>query len=167
MADAEAPRAAAGPVPAGRGAAAIDPRLRGEVVGMIVGLLLQYSAGMVVNLFVTIPPRHPGRGAADFFAGVAQVVPWAIRHGGALAIHASLGLLLVLNALLIVGRALRLHRTGLGWLAGVGALGVVGAGFNGASFLVYDRDQNSLIMALLFAVALLCYILCLTRLASR
>jgi hypothetical protein len=35
---------------------------------------------------------------------------------------------------------------------------VIGAGFNGASFLDYNKTTNSLIMALPFALAMLYYI---------
>ncbi len=147
--------------------AAAALRLRGMVVGMLLGLLLQYAVGMLVNLFVTVPVHHPGHDSADFFAGVVAVVPWAIRHGGPLAIHTALGLLLVVNGIFIFVRTLGLGQRALRWLTGVGALVVLGAGFNGASFLIYTHDQSSLIMAWLFAIALLCYILCLLRLPAR
>jgi hypothetical protein len=42
-----------------------------------------------------------------------------------------------------------------------GALFILGAGFNGASFLNYNEDANSYVMALLFAAAVLCYIVLL------
>ena len=35
---------------------------------------------------------------------------------------------------------------------------MIGAGFNGLSFLDYSQNLNSLIMALLFALAMLCYL---------
>ena len=35
---------------------------------------------------------------------------------------------------------------------------IVGAGFNGASFLNYGHDVSSLIMAVLWALALACYL---------
>ena len=43
------------------------------------------------------------------------------------------------------------------WAAVLGALFILGAGFNGASFLNYNHDANSYVMALLFAAAVLCY----------
>ncbi|MHB1431634.1 MAG: hypothetical protein ACYCVZ_05915 [Streptosporangiaceae bacterium] len=39
----------------------------------------------------------------------------------------------------------------------VGALAVIGAGFNGASFVDYGRAFSSMIMAGLWALALACY----------
>jgi hypothetical protein len=43
-------------------------------------------------------------------------------------------------------------------IAVVGALTIIGAGFNGASLLTYGRAFSSLIMAGLWALALACYI---------
>ena len=43
-------------------------------------------------------------------------------------------------------------------LSVLGALAIVGAGFNGASFLDYGHAFSSLIMAALWALALACYI---------
>lgn len=40
----------------------------------------------------------------------------------------------------------------------LGALFIVGAGFNGASFVNYGHDVSSLIMAVLWALALTCYL---------
>ncbi len=43
-------------------------------------------------------------------------------------------------------------------LALLGGLAVIGAGFNGASFLSYGKAFSSMIMAGLWAVALACYV---------
>jgi hypothetical protein len=40
----------------------------------------------------------------------------------------------------------------------LGFLFIVGAGFKGASFLDFNEDFSSMIMATLFAAALLCYV---------
>ncbi|MGH2928029.1 MAG: hypothetical protein ACRDL8_07500 [Solirubrobacteraceae bacterium] len=138
-------------------------RVRGAVVGMVLGLLVQYAVGILVNLFAAVPLHHPGHDSANYFGGVVAVIPWAIGGGGALAVHAALGLLLVLDGAFIFIRALTLRRRALGWLTGLGVLFVLGAGFNGASFLEYNHDQSSLVMGWLFALALLCYILALVR----
>ena len=57
--------------------------------------------------------------------------------------------------------AIRGRRAGFVWAAVLGALFILGAGFNGASFLNYNQDANSYVMALLFAAAVLCYIIIL------
>ncbi|HUY97831.1 MAG TPA: hypothetical protein VMW47_09490 [Verrucomicrobiae bacterium] len=149
-----------------RARASSDRWLRGAVVGMLMGLLLEYAVGMVVNLFVTIPLHHPGHDSGSFLTGAVAVVTWAIREGGALAIHASFGIVLALSSVVVFGRTLALRRRGLAWLTGIGALTVVGAGFNGASFLIFDYNQSSLVMAWLFALALLAYVLSLVRLPA-
>jgi hypothetical protein len=44
----------------------------------------------------------------------------------------------------------------------LGALCILGAGFNGGSFLDYNANLSSYLMALLFAAAVLCYGVILT-----
>jgi hypothetical protein len=73
----------------------------------------------------------------------------------------AFGLLLVLGSLWLAVLAIRGRRAGFVWAAVLGALFILGAGFNGASFLNYNEDANSYVMALLFAVAVLCYIVLL------
>ena len=48
-----------------------------------------------------------------------------------------------------------------------GALAIVGATFNGVSFLNYGHDFSSMIMAGLWALALACYLTGLFRTARR
>ena len=66
------------------------------------------------------------------------------------AAHAAFGMALAALALAAVAIAWR--RGGMGGRAAsvIGALAVVGAGFNGASFVNYGHDVSSLIMAVLF-----------------
>jgi heme A synthase len=137
---------------------------RGWAFGLLIALLVQFGLGMYVNLFATIPLNHPGHGAANFFAGSYHSVAWAETSQRApliLAVHAGLGLLLVLGSLWLVVLAIRGRRRGFAWAAVLGALFIVGAGFNGASFLNYNEDANSYVMALLFALAVLCYVVLL------
>ena len=132
----------------------------GWAFGLLVALLVQFGLGMYVNLFATIPLNHPGHGANDFFAGSYHSVAWAETSPHApliLAFHAGLGLLLVVGSLWLAVLAIRGRRAGIAWAAVLGALFILGAGFNGASFLNYNHDANSYVMALLFAAAVLCY----------
>ena len=103
-------------------------------------LLAQYLLGMVVNVFVVLPARHPGANAGDYFSGAASGLGWVIASGPAwAAAHAALGLALVVAA--IAGVVLtwgKDSRAGTA-LAVLGALAVIGAGFNGASFLDYGH----------------------------
>ncbi|MGH3195194.1 MAG: hypothetical protein ACRDOH_04885 [Streptosporangiaceae bacterium] len=122
-------------------------------------LLVQYLLGMVVNLYVTLPGRHPGAGAGDYFAGAASGLAWVISQGpGWAAAHAAFGLALVLAALASVALARRLGSRTATVTAVLGALAIVGAGFNGVSFVNYGRAFSSMIMTGLWALALACYI---------
>jgi heme A synthase len=137
---------------------------QGWAFGLLIALLVQFGLGMYVNLFAHIPLTHPGHGAKNFFAGSYHSVAWAETSPHVpliLAFHAGLGLLLVLGSVWLAVLAIRGRRAGFVWAAVLGALFILGAGFNGASFLNYNKDANSYVMALLFAAAVLCYIVLL------
>src|ERR1700730_9589299 len=121
-------------------------------------LIIQFLLGMSVNLFVTIPTHHPGANPPEYFSGVVQSVAWAILHGHVLlVIHASLGLLLVLNALGLLIVSIRARVRDLITVTSFGLFGVLAAGFNGGSFLNYNQDFSSMIMASFFAWAVIAY----------
>jgi len=131
-------------------------------------LVVQFLLGMVTNLFVKIPDEHPGAHAREYFSGVVAAIGWAIPHGpGWVAAHVMLGLLLGVGA---VAGLVTTRRTGLRAhtvLSAVGAFAIVGAGFNGASFVNYGADLSSLLMAALWAIALTSYVVALFLLARR
>ena len=122
-------------------------------------LLVQYLLGMAVNLYVVLPGNHPGASASDYFTGAASGLAWVIPDGPVWAgVHAAFGLALVLAAF----AAVALTRGQPGGLATalsvLGALAILGAAFNGVSFLNYGRAFSSMIMAGLWALALACYL---------
>lgn len=122
-------------------------------------LLAQYLLGMVVNLYVTLPGRHPGASAANYFAGAASGLAWVIADGPAwAAVHAAFGLALVLAALAGLALTWRVGSRPATLISAIGALAILGAGFNGASFIDYGHAFSSMIMAGLWAVALACYV---------
>lgn len=128
------------------------------LLGAILLVLVQAGIGMAVNLYVTVPAHHPGARASNYFSGSFHSVVWAIGHGAAaLAIHASLGLALVIVAIGAAIHGLRSGRRAVGAWSLLGGLLVIGAGFNGASFLDFNHDISSLIMALLAFAAIACY----------
>jgi hypothetical protein len=134
------------------------PGFRRLILGAVVLVLIQAAIGMVVNLYVTIPADHPGARPANYVTGSASSVGWAVTHGAAaLAIHATLGLVL---AILVIGATVWSFAVPSwpvrAWSV-LGALLVIGAGFNGASFLDFNHDVSSLIMALLALAAAACY----------
>jgi hypothetical protein len=131
-------------------------RTLGIALAMLIVLFL---LGTTVNLFVKIPGDHPGANPPEYFSGVVTSVSWAILHGGLwLALHAALGLVLVLAALGTLVQAIRLGGGGRITLAALGVIGVVGAGFNGGSFLNYHEDFSSMLMAVGFALAMSAYV---------
>ena len=122
---------------------------------MLVG---QFLLGMAVNLFVKIPDQHPGANPPEYFSGVAQSVTWAILHGNVLlAIHGGFGLVLVVAAVGTLVQAIGDGRRGIVVSAVFGLIGVLGAGFNGGSFLNYHQDFSSMLMATGFAIAVVAY----------
>jgi hypothetical protein len=133
-------------------------QMRNQFLGTLVFLVVQFLLGMAVNLFVTIPTNHPGANPPEYFGGVVQSVTWAILHGNVLLIiHASLGLLLVLNAAGLLIAAIRTRARDLIVVTSFGLIGVLAAGFNGGSFLNYNQDFSSMLMAIFFAVAVVSY----------
>ncbi len=126
------------------------PIVRRMSLGMTIGLLVQYGLGMVVNLNVTVPARDHG-------GGVLTAIGRALANGpAALAIHAGLGLLLILGAISLVARSAQSRRRPLIWLSAVSLLAILGATVNGAAFVNKSNNGASLGMAMLTGVALLC-----------
>ena len=131
-------------------------------------LLVQLLLGMIANLWVTLPKHHPGTGSTDFFGGAAAAIAWVIPHANTwVAAHAALGLALV--AIAIASTAIsakhgnRRHTTAV-LLATVA---IIGAGFNGTSFLNYGHDFSSLIMTALWTLATASYIAALLHANTR
>jgi hypothetical protein len=132
--------------------------LRRRLLLMIALVIVQAGLGMAVNLYVSVPRAHPGAKPGNFLAGSLSSIGWAISHSPlALAIHAVLGIALVATALLLAVSAARLRQAVVAGCAITAAMLLIGAGFNGASFLDFGHDINSLIMALLAFAALLLY----------
>jgi hypothetical protein len=138
------------------------------ILGAIVLVLVQAGIGMDVNLYVAIPAQHPGARPSDYFGGSARSVAWSVAHGApALVIHAVLGLALAVLVIGVAVYAIRSgHRPAGAWSVLAGLL-VIGAGFNGASFLDFNNNISSLIMALLAFGALACYSAALYLLAGQ
>ncbi len=121
-------------------------------------VLVQAGIGMAANLYVTVPAHHPGARPANYLTGSFHSVAWAIAHGAlALAIHAALGLALAVLVIGVAARAFVIASWPVRASSILAALFVVGAGFNGASFLDFNNNISSLIMALLAFAAVACY----------
>jgi hypothetical protein len=134
-------------------------RIRTGYFVLLMIMVAQFLLGMAVNLFVTIPTSHPGANPPEYFGGVADSVTWAILHGpGLLQAHAALGLLLVLFSVNSLAQAIQVRTRRVILPASLGALGVAAAGFNGGSFLNYNQDFSSMLMAAFFALAVVAYV---------
>ena len=66
-------------------------------------------------------------------------------------------MLLVANALGLLVAAIRIRARDLIWVTSLGLFGVLAAGFNGGSFLNYNQDFSSMLMATFFAWAVIAY----------
>jgi hypothetical protein len=147
---------AVSPVTAGRHRS--QAIVRRTVFGAILLILVQAGIGMAVNLYVTVPVHHPGAHPSDYLSGSFHSVVWAIAHGPvALAVHAAFGLALAVMVISVAVRAVRLRRRSIATWSVLAGLLVIGAGFNGASFLDFNSNTSSLIMALLAFAAVGCY----------
>ena len=135
------------------------PRLIAVNLAACLLLLVQFLLGMVANLYVTLPAHHPGANASNYFAGIGSSLGWVIGQGpGWAAAHAVLGLALVVAALANIVFTWRRGGRLVIATAVLGALFIIGAGFNGASFVIYGHDISSLIMSVLWALAVACYL---------
>jgi hypothetical protein len=138
------------------------------VLAVVILLLGQFVIGIAANLYARIPARHPGAHPANYLSGSVHSVGWAISSGPAvLAAHAALGLFLVLVALRVLMLAIGTRRRATTVAAVLGAGFIIGAGFNGASFLDFNNSTSSLIMSMLFALAMLAYVAVLALEAKR
>jgi hypothetical protein len=130
-------------------------RLRQASLAIVIVLIIQFGLGVGVNLYVTLPAAgHPGH--ASWFG-----------NGPLLALHASLGMFLVLAAVFVLVRAIMARNATLivTSAAGLAAIGL--AFFFGASFARNLTNGYSLGMAIAFAAALACYTIGLYAASTR
>jgi len=122
-------------------------RLRRSSLAVLVLIVAEYLIGMYVSLYVTVPK-------ADHGAGLGRT----ISAGPAiLSIHAAVGLLLAIGALGVLVQAIRGRRWGMTALAAAGALALAFASVAGASFTSTGDTADSMAMAVMTGIALLCY----------
>lgn len=134
--------------------------VRRSSLGLSAALLVQYALGLWVNLYVTVPARDQG-------GGMLTAVGRALANGpAALAVHAGLGLVLLLGSIVLVIRAVADRATFFVVTSAVSLLAVLGAAGTGAAFVNSGQDGASLGMGLLTAVALLCQVINLFRLSA-
>ena len=109
----------------------------------IIGfLVIQYTLGMISNMFVQFPDT----------SDVGQLWEFA-RSQFATGAHILIGTLLLLGAVIFVIRAIRQHNQS--WIASsvVGLIAIMAAFYGGVTFVSSQVDAYSLVMALATIVA--------------
>jgi hypothetical protein len=122
-------------------------RVRRGSLAALVLLVVQYGIGMYVNLYVTVPRGDHGGGLGS-----------AIANGPAmLSSHAVLGLALGLVAIGVLVQAVMARHRGAIVSSALALLALVSASAAGASFTSSGDAADSMGMAVMTGVALLCY----------
>jgi hypothetical protein len=115
-------------------------------------LLVELGLGIVVNLRVSVP-------AADQGHGIWVAIGRALAHGpAALAVHAGVGLLLVVTAVNVLVRAIVARSKAVIATSAAALVAIAGAAASGAAFVSTGTQAASLVMEILAVVALLCYL---------
>ena len=129
--------------------------LRRASLAILIVLIVQFTVGIGVNLYVTLPTAgHPGHSS------------W-FGNGALLALHAALGMFLVLAAVFVLVRAIMARNVTLIVTSAAGLVAIILAFFFGASFTDKLTNGYSLGMAIAFAAALACYTIGLSAASTR
>ena len=124
--------------------------LRANALAAVVMLLIQYSLGVSVNLYSTLPASDPGK---SLFAGFTS----AVGDGPLLlSLHALLGTLLLITASAALARSLRLGATPPVALTTTAPLAIIAAWLAGSEFVGHMKNGASLVIALATAAAIPC-----------
>jgi len=119
--------------------------LREANLAILIVLAIQLALGMGVNLYVTLPAAgHPGHNS------------W-FGNGALLALHAALGMFLILAAIFVLVRAIMARNATIIVTSAAGLVAILLAAFFGSGFTDKLTDGYSLGMGLALAVALVCY----------
>ena len=119
--------------------------LRAASLAVLIVLIVQFALGIGVNLYVTLPAAgHPGHSS------------W-FGNGALLAIHAALGMFLILAAIFVLVRAIMARNVTLIVTSAAGLVAILLAAFFGSGFTSKLTNGYSLGMAIATAVALACY----------
>jgi hypothetical protein len=129
--------------------------LRRASLAALILVIVQFGLGMGVNLYVTLPAAgHPGHGS--FFS-----------NGPLLALHAALGMFLILSAIFVLFLAIRARNATLMVTSSAGMVAILLAAVFGSGFTDKLSNGYSLGMALATAGALACYAVGLYAASTR
>jgi hypothetical protein len=156
------------PVTASRDTGPAARLWRAALTAQLILLAAEFVAGMAGNLYGRLPAVHPGsvRAGTDYFTDLGQAERWVTASGPpVLQVHVLLSLLIGVAAIALLVIAARAGGRGRAFVAWAGLVVIVGAGFNGGSFLIFgDGDRlASFAMALLFLLAVVSYAAGLAR----
>ena len=143
----------------------MQKRFRTLTVVVLGLLMLQFVLAMILNLFVKLSDTHPGyTGSYEYFSRSGHSYIWAITNGGGIALwlHALVGTGLLIGSVALLVCAIVAHHKRMIWVSSLGLLGIFGAFGNGLSFLDYNHEFSSFIMAIGFLVAFSSYAIGLT-----
>ena len=129
--------------------------LRMNSFAAVVMILLEFSLGVGVNLYSTLP--HSDHGKTLFTAFGSAVTGGPV----VLAVHALLGTVLLVTGVSALTRAALIRQPSLILLAVIAFLGIVVAWQSGARFVGTMANGASMTMATATAVSILCYALIL------
>ena len=129
--------------------------MRANSLAAVVMLLFQYCLGISVNLYSAPPASDHGKSLFPAFGA-------AVGDGPVLlSLHALLGTLLLITAVVAVVRATRLGAPLLIALSVVAFVAIIAAWMSGSKFVGHIDNGSSLAMALATALAILCYVIAL------
>lgn len=137
----------------------MQAKLKQQCIGLLNMLALQFILGMILNLFVTLPNKHPGQ-SGNYFIRSSHNFAWAISLGGGvtLFLHVLVAIGLLLGSIAFVVRAVKAHSKLWIWVSGIGLIGILTAFSHGLAFLDYNNDVESFIMAMGYIVATVAYV---------
>jgi hypothetical protein len=124
------------------------PGLRWICLVALIGLVIQFALGMILNLYIGMP-------AADAHASWLREIKTAPAF---LTAHALVGLVLLAAGGILLLRAIALRDKVVITPTAAGLAALLGAFATGELFVKNSQNSASLSMAILTGVALVCYI---------
>jgi len=116
---------------------------------------LEYSLGVGVNLFATLPQADHAKALFTAFGRAVTGGPVV------LAAHALLGTVLLITGVSALARAARIRQPALILITATAFFGIVTAWLSGARFVGTMANGASMTMAIATAASILCYALIL------
>jgi hypothetical protein len=131
-------------------------RLRIFSFAQVLLLAVQTGLGVVANIFATLPAADQGKGPLSSFGDSVSKGPVSV------AAHAGFGMLVFVNACLLIVFSLIVRDTSVKLASAIGWLCIAGAAVSGAAFVNANQTSNSanyasLVMGLLTMVAFAAY----------